>query len=117
MTRNFFINALIESAKRYKDDEVYLSGLKKDIEYYVTEYAEQARKEEREKIWHKAFNQGFVCAVCVQIRNHGFGTEVIDLWKCNSLTKKELVENEISEEDINILAEYWDQLNKHLEEK
>lgn len=38
MTRDFFINALIESAKRYKKDEVYLSGLKKNIEYYVSEY-------------------------------------------------------------------------------
>ena len=38
MTKDFFINALIESAKIYKKDEVYLSGLKKDIEYYVSEY-------------------------------------------------------------------------------
>lgn len=38
MTRDFFINALVESAKRYKKNEVYLSGLKKDVEYYVSEY-------------------------------------------------------------------------------
>lgn len=38
MEKSALINRIIECSERYKKDEVYLSGFKKDIEYYISEY-------------------------------------------------------------------------------
>jgi sugar phosphate isomerase/epimerase len=35
------IQRLIECATRYKEGQIYLSGLNEDIKYYITEYASQ----------------------------------------------------------------------------
>jgi hypothetical protein len=61
--------------------------------------------------WDKAFIQGYICAVVVNIVNHGMCTEVADLWKPQKMSIKELREAGVDEYDISVLQENWKELN------
>lgn len=62
--------------------------------------------------WDKGFIQGFTCAVCVDIENHGMRTETRDLWKANKVSMEKLIEAGVDEHDIYVLEKHWEELNR-----
>lgn len=62
--------------------------------------------------WDKAFTQGYICALTTMIRSHGLETPIVDTWRCNKLTKAELILYKIDPTDIEVLEEHWEELNR-----
>lgn len=58
------------------------------------------------------FACGYICSVATQIRQHGIRTEVVDNWACNRMSIEEMEERGVDEDDIKIIKEHWNELNK-----
>lgn len=90
----------------------FKEGHDRAIEKVVAILESQQGKEEKEAVDNKKFNQGYTCAVACLINAHGMGTEAADVWRCNRLTKKELITNEIDDSDKEVILKHWGELNR-----
>lgn len=71
------------------------------------------KKETHYKIGFKrGFACGYVCSLVNQIRQHGMRTEVVDNWACNRMSIDEMEECGVDEDDIKVIKENWNELNK-----
>ena len=62
--------------------------------------------------FEKYFSQGYMCALCGMIKSHGIDTPIVEAFKANKLSKKQLDTYDIDESDKETLLANWKELNR-----
>ena len=60
--------------------------------------------------WNKGFLHGYICAVSVDIQNHGEGKEVDELIGCSGYTFKECIDGGVDEHDLKTIRPSFERL-------